>query len=131
MPLTVAAKKYFFYQGLPPPDPPGSQGPYITHILDITWTVRSISTYQRIWIVRSIYGSTFEKIVENRKILNLIKNQTFSNCYIYKSHASKIQNVAKTRIYRKSCKKKFLGGLEDLYVDHTIPNFWYVNLYGL
>ena len=72
------------------------------------WTVRSMfsSTCQKTWIVRSIYGSTFEKNIENLENLKFHrKNPKFSNGHIYSFHASKIQILAKIRIYRKSNKK--------------------------
>ena len=49
------------------------------------WTVRSIfsSTYQKIWIVRSIYGSTFPKMVEKLTIPNFVeKSKIFKLPYL-------------------------------------------------
>ena len=71
------------------------------------WSVQSIfgSTYQKMRIVQSIYGSTFPKIVENLVIQHFDEKHKFSNDHNNNFHASKIQSLVKIRIYRKSSKK--------------------------
>ena len=55
----------------------GSYGPYITQYTRISGPCGPYLAqqwYQKVWIVRSIYGSTFEKIVENWKIQKFVEN---------------------------------------------------------